>query len=254
MRIKRHWGWMTAGAVVLVGCGGADLTVQVVAEGSEGAVPQANLPVSFYPFDRDSVFDILEAEAETPRPQIPEDMIATFAEIRTLQEQWREREAEWSDVRDRMKTLSDEMAAMDPRARGTREYRAKFDEFQELEARERRLAQEKTELFDRFTVLQDGVTTRVDSFRVVRDSWEEETYEPYFDMETSLLAQLKRQMYEDTTNTAGYVTRRLPGGDWWVSTRIRVPRGEYYWNVRIDPAEMDTLQLNQGNGEERVRL
>lgn len=153
-----------------------------------------------------------------------------------------------------MKTLSDEMAAMDPRARGTREYRAKFDEFQELEARERRLAQEKTELFDRFTVLQDGVTTRVDSFRVVRDSWEEETYEPYFDMETSLLAQLKRQMYEDTTNTAGYVTRRLPGGDWWVSTRIRVPRGEYYWNVRIDPAEMDTLQLNQGNGEERVRL
>ncbi len=254
MRINRHSAWITAAAVVLAGCGGAEVTVQVLGEGPEGPVAQSNLPVSFYPFDRDSVFDILEVQAEIPRPEIPEDMLATFRQIRELQEQWRDREAEWSDVRDRMKTLSDEMAAADPRARGTREYRAKFDEFQSLEGRERRLNQEKTSLFDQFTALQNGLTSRIDSFRVARDSWEEEAYAPYFEMETDLVARLKRQVYEDTTNAAGYVTRRLPGGDWWVTTRIRVPRGEFYWNVKIDPADVDSLELNQQNGEEIIRL
>jgi hypothetical protein len=254
MRTYRLSTWIAAGAVfALAGCGGSDLTVQVVADGPEGPVPQAKLPVTFYPFDRDSIFDDLDAEASSPKPEIPEAMLNTFATIRGLQEQWRSKESEWSGVRDRMQTLSDEMNAMDPRARGTREYMSKYEEFESLEGREQALNNEKTELFERFTALQDSVTAQVDSFRIVRDNWEEEAYAGYFDIEQDLLTQLKREVYEDTTSAAGYVTRRLPGGDWWVTTRIRVPVGEFYWNLKVD-SDLDTLRLDSQNGEERIRL
>lgn len=235
-------------------CGGSEVTVQVLAEGTEGSVPQANLSVFFYPFDRDSVFAVLEQSADTPRPEIPVDMLATFQQIRSLQEEWRTRESEWSETRDRLQTLSEEMNAMDPRARGTREYMSRYEEFEQLEGVERRLNAEKERLFNEFTGLQDAVTGRVDSFRVVRDTWEDEAYAGYFDAETDLLQQLGRQVYEDTTNANGYVTRSLPGGDWWVTSRIRVPRGEFVWDVKIDPSQVDTLRLDAANGEERIRL
>ena len=133
MRGKRSFFLIIGTAVALSACGGSDVTVQVLGEGADGPIPQANLEVFFYPFDRDSVFDALDTEASTPKPQIPEEMLATFAEIRALQEEWRDKEAEWSEARDRMQILSEEMQAMDPRARGTREYMSKYEEFEQLE-------------------------------------------------------------------------------------------------------------------------
>jgi len=241
-------------AIVLGACGGSEVTVQVLGEGADGPVPEANLEVSFYPFDRDSVFDALDAEASSPKPEIPEDMLATFAEIRSLQEEWRQKESEWSESRDRMQTLSNEMQAMDPRARGTREYMSKYEEFQQLEGTEGRLNREKQALFNQFTAMQDSVTARVDSFKAVRDTWEDENYADYFDLEDSLVAELGRQVYTDTTNAEGYVTQSLPSGNWWVLTRIRVPAGEFVWNLQIDPTQVDTLRLDTSNGQERIRL
>ncbi len=245
---------LIAGAVALGACGGSDVTVQVLGEGADGPIPQGNLEVFFYPFDRDSVFDELDAAASTPKPQIPEEMLATFAEIRSLQEEWRAKESEWSDARDRMQTLSEEMQAMDPRARGSREYMAKYEEFEQLEGTEGRLDREKQGLFEQFTAMQDSVTTRVDEFKAVRDTWEDEAYAGYFDIEQELVTELGRQVFTDTTNADGYTTRSLPSGDWWVTSRIRVPAGEIVWNLLIDPAQVDTLRLEAANGEERIRL
>ena len=255
MRGNRFSFLILAGAgLALSACGGSDVTVQVLGEGADGPVPQANIEVFFYPFDRDSVFDVLEGEAATPKPEIPADMIATFEQIRSLQEEWRAKESEWSEARDRMQTLSEEMQAMDPRARGTREYMAKYEEFEQLEGNERRINSEKEALFEEFTALQDAITARVDSFRIVRDTWEDEAYAGYFDLEGSLVTELGRQVYADTTNADGYVTRFLPSGDWWINTRIRVPRGNFVWHIKIDPTQVDTLRLDRSNGEERVRL
>jgi hypothetical protein len=240
--------------LTLSACGGSDVAVQVLGEGPDGPLPQANLSVFFYPFDRDSVFDALEAQSSTPKPEIPADMLATFRQIRSLQEEWRLKEAEWSETRDRLSTLSEEMNAMDPRSRGTREYMARYEEFEQLEGVERRINSEKETLFNQFTAMQDSVTGRVDSFRVVRDTWEEEAYAGFFDIEQELITELGRQVFEDTTNADGYVTRSLPAGDWWVITRIRVPRGDFVWDTLIDPAQVDTLRLDSSNGEERIRL
>lgn len=255
MRGNRLFSAIAVGAgMALAACGGSEVTVQVLREGPEGPVPEANLSVFFYPFDRDSVFDQLDQRASTPKPEIPAEMLSTFAQIRSLQEEWRLKEAEWSETRDRLQTLSDEMNAMDARARGTREYMSRYEEFEQLESVERRLGSEKEALFNEFTALQDAVTEQVDSFRVVRDTWEDEAYAGYFDIEEELLTALGRQVFEDTTSAGGYVTRSLPSGDWWVKTRVRVPRGEFVWDILIDPSEVDTLRLDATNGEERIRL
>lgn len=254
MRGNRRSFVIVSAAIALSACGGSEVTVQVLGEGADGPVPQANLEVFFYPFDRDSVFDVLDAEASTPKPEIPPEMLATFAQIRSLQEEWRDKEAAWSEARDRMQTLSEEMQAMDPRSRGSREYMSKYEEFEQLEGVERRLNSEKQALFEQFTAMQDSVTNQVDSFKAVRDTWEDEAYAGYFEIEQSLVTELRRQIFADTTGTDGYVTRSLPSGDWWVNARMRVPVGEFAWSLRIDPSQVDTLRLDASNGEERIRL
>lgn len=254
MRGKRSSFMIIGAAIALGACGGSEVTVQVLAEGADGPIPQSNLEVFFYPFDRDSVFDALDREAASPKPEIPEEMLATFAQIRALQEQWREKEAEWSEARDRMQTLSEEMQGMDPRSRGTREYMSKYEEFEQLEGVEGRLDREKQTLFDQFTAMQDSVTTQVDEFKAVRDTWEDDAYAGYFDIEQSIVTESGLQVFADTTNAEGYVTQALPSGDWWVNARIRVPVGEFVWNYKIDPTQVDTLRLDVTNGDERIRL
>ncbi|MDP2469533.1 MAG: hypothetical protein Q8W46_01615 [Candidatus Palauibacterales bacterium] len=255
MRGNRLSFLIVGAAIALGACGGSEVTVQVLGEGADGPVPEANLEVYFYPFDRDSVFDALDSEASSPKPEIPEDMLATFNEISSLQEQWRQKESQWSEARDRMQTLSNEMQGMDPRARGTREYMSKYEEFQQLEGTEGRLNREKQTLFDRFTAMQDSVTARVDSFKAVRDTWEDENYADYFDIEETMVEELGRQVYTDTTNAEGYVTQSLPSGNWWVQTRLRTDvTHERVWSLLIDPTQVDTLRLETSNGQERIRL
>jgi hypothetical protein len=254
MRGNRRSFLIVSAAIALSACGRSEVTVQVLGEGADGPVPQANLEVFFYPFDRDSVFDALDAEASTPKPEIPQQMLATFAQIRSLQEEWREKESAWSEARDRMQRLSEEMQAMDPRSRGSREYMSKYEEFEQLEGVEGRLNSEKQALFEQFTAMQDSVTTQVDSFKAVRDTWEDEAYAGYFEIEQSLVTELGRQVFADTTGAEGYVTQLLPSGDWWVNARIRVPVGELAWSLQIDPSQVDTLRLDLSNGQERIRL
>jgi hypothetical protein len=254
MRGKRSSFLIIGAVVALSACGGSDVTVQVLGEGADGQIPQSNLEIFFYPFDRDSVFDALDTEAASPKPEIPEVMLATFAQIRALQEEWRDKEAEWSESRDRMQTLSEEMQAMDPRSRGTREYMSKYEEFEQLEGVEGRLNREKQALFEQFTAMQDSVTTQVDEFKAVRNTWEDDAYAGYFDIEQSIVTQQGRQVFADTTSANGFVTRALPAGDWWINARIRVPVGEFVWNLKIDPAQVDTVRLDVSNGDERLRL
>jgi hypothetical protein len=102
--------------------------------------------------------------------------------------------------------------------------------------------------------MQESVAVRVDSFKIVRDSWEESAYADYFDVQQEILKAAKAEVFSDTTGADGTVIRTLPSGNWWVVSRVQTPRGEIYWNVRIDPAEIETLRLSLENGEDRVRL
>ena len=73
MRVQRFSPALLIGAAMtLAGCGGSPITVEVVADGPNGPVPQANTEVRFFPFDRDSVFDVLDSQASMPKPQVSE--------------------------------------------------------------------------------------------------------------------------------------------------------------------------------------
>jgi len=229
-------------------------TVRVEADGSKGPVPQAYVSVFFYPFDRDSVFKQLDEQAADPRPEIPQELIERFGEIRSLQNDWREKEGEWTTTREEMQALSNRMLAMYARARGTREYMTLYERFEQLESLERRQARDKEAIFNQFTALQEAAMPLVDSYRETRDTWEDEVYAGYFDLEHSLTEGLGLQVIEDTTDNSGYVSRFLPPGDWWVKVRIRVPVGERTWNIKIDGSRDTTLWLSAENGEERARL
>lgn len=236
-------------AIVLTACGGGRLTVEVRTEAGEETQPVEDLEVQFLPFDRDSVFEALVAMAEEPEPQVPQDLRVQFDSVMALQETWRAVEEEWSEVREQLRQLSDRLQNMDPRGR---EYREAFDRFTQLEARERQLNRERQEAFDRFTTLQQATQVRIDSVRAVIESWESVAFENYGSVRDSILEALGREVYYDTTDASGMVTRSLPGGTWWVHTRVAIPNGELYWNEPVDPAQVDTLRLTPDVAERRL--
>jgi len=252
MRVQRFSPALLLGAALtLAGCGGSPITVEVVTDGPSGPVPQANIEVRFFPFDRDSVFDVLDSQASTPRPEVSTDMQATNEEIGALRVQYTAKDTEWAEGRDRLQILSAELQGLDRRSR---DYMQKYEEFGNLESQVNRLESEKVALFDQFTGIQESFAVRVDSFKIARDSWEEATYADYFDIEQEILRTTKSEVLADTTGVDGTFTLSVPAGDWWVVSRMPTARGELYWNVRIDPAEIETLRLSVENGEDRVRL
>ncbi|MFQ5690753.1 MAG: hypothetical protein ACE5HQ_10825 [Gemmatimonadota bacterium] len=236
----------------LSACGGGRVTVLVATQDAEGALkPMKDRPVRFLPFNRDSVFDALAARAEEPEPVVPEDLKEAFNEVSKLQQEWRQAEAEWSDVREQLKSLSERMRRMDPRSR---EYRRLFDQFNSLDRREKQLDRAKKQAFGKFDKLQKASLARADSIRAVRESWEDVAFRDYQSIVDSILSAEGKEIYEDTTGADGYVTQRLPSGDWYVHTRYSIPFGELYWNLLINPAEVDTVRLTRENAEERLQF
>ncbi|MGH7541117.1 MAG: hypothetical protein ACRELC_08970 [Gemmatimonadota bacterium] len=250
MRKQRFATLALVGAMLaLTACGGGRLTVEVRTETGGEMQPVEDLEVQFLPFDRDSLFEVLAESASEPEPQIPASLRAQFDSVAALQEAWRTAEAEWGEVRDELRQLSDRLRGLDPRSRG---YRESFDRFNELEARERQLNRQRQESFDRFTTLQQAAQVRMDSVRAVIEAWENVAFEDYGSMRDSIIEALGRELYYDTTDASGSVSRRLPGGAWWVYTRVAVPNGELYWNVALDPGQTDTLRLTVENAERRL--
>lgn len=238
---------LVASAAVVAAACGSGVTVEVTTDGPDGPQPQADLPITFLPFDRDSVFDALDQQAATPRPEMSDDLEAAAERVQNLQTDWREKEAEWSQTRDELRDLRarlDQLDARDP------DYRGLYQEFGNLEGVERRLDRERKAAFDAFTSAQNEVSTRLDSFRAVLTGWEDEAYSGYYDIEVELLD--GAEVLADTTNDMGHATVSLPSGNWWVFTRAPVAEGELYWNVRVP--DTDTLRLDPANAELRARL
>lgn len=235
-------------APLLAACG-SELSVEVYTEGADALQPVEDLEVQFLPFDRDSLFGTLAADAQSAEPEIPADLEAANDSVLVLQEAWREAESAWNEVRDSLRQLSDRLRSLDQRSR---EYRELFDRFGPMEQRERAANRRRQETFDRFTALQQATQARLDSMRAVITAWEDVAFADYADIRDSLVEALGREIVYDTTNAEGRITRALPGGIWWVHTRVAIPSGEFYWNVQVDPGQVDTLRLEPSNAERRL--
>ncbi len=235
----------------LAGCGGGEVTVQVMGDQVEGeSAPVSDLPVSFIPYDRDSVFDALAATAPEPEPSMDPELVAATEEVARLQAEWRSTEDEWATVRDSLKNLSDRLQNMDPRSR---EYRQLYEQFNQLDQRESRLRRENEAAFAAFDSLQRATLRRSDSMRAVMEAWEEVAFENYLDVVAELEEARGAETIEDTTDADGFVRQRLRGSPWYVSTRLPTQWGHLYWNIRIDPAGADTLILTPDLAERRMQ-
>lgn len=228
---------------------GSELTVEVFTEAGDGVQAVSDLEVQFLPFDRDSLFRDISSRASTPEPQVPADVRAANDSVLVLQATWRVVESRWNETRDSLRGISDQLSRLDPRDPN---YRPLFERFNSMEGRERSLNRERQTAFDTFTRLQQSTQSRLDSVRVVIEAWEEVAFAEYGDIEVALLEALGREIVLDTTDAEGRLTRALPGGAWWVHTRVAIPAGELYWNVVTDPGAADTLRLDPANAERRL--
>lgn len=246
MRNHRVSMFTVAGAVVLAAGCGSSVTVAVTTEGADGAEAQANVPVQVLPFDRDSVFDVLDSQASSPRPEMSAELQAERARVNELQAQWQDVNRQWAEARDNLQQLSTRLQNMDSR---DPDYRRLFDQFNQGESVVNRLTRDLDASFEQFTSAQEAVAAATDSFKIVRDLWEDEAYEGYFAIQEQLLG--GADVLEDTTDASGHATIPISGGDWWVSSRVPTASGELYWNVRVSG---DTVVLNESNGVSRDRL
>lgn len=236
---------------MLAACGGSELTVVVLAGEGDEPQPVADLPLELLPFNRDSVFEVLAAQAEEPEPQIPADLQAQFDSVAALQEVWRAAEAEWAEAREALQNLSSRLQQLDRRSR---EYQQLYRQFDGLESAERRLNTARQQAFQEFDELQLQTLGRADSVRAVIEAWEDIAFMDYMDIEAGILESQGREIVYDTTDAGGAATQSLPSGTWFVHTRLSLPFSELYWNVPVDPAATDTLRLTRGNAEERIKF
>jgi hypothetical protein len=208
----------------------------LVDEQTQEARPLENLPVRLLPYDRDAIFDSLEAAYPEPEPTIPPEMMVERDQIIQAEREWRSSEDRWSTARDSLQALSRELDRMGQQGlRATPQYQQQFRQFERLESDARAAQQRSQAAFARYDQLQRTFLTRADSIRVVREQWADRAYADFDRVVNNRLRAAGREELADTSDASGVVRfRGVPRGRWWVYARYTLPFEELYWNLPIE--------------------
>jgi hypothetical protein len=240
--------------LLLIACDrGTAVIVQAQLEQNGQPTPIENLPFEILPYDRDAVFDSLEAAYDEPEPQIPPEMLAQQQQVQQAQSEWRTAEERWGQVRTRLREIATRMEQMQRDGqRGRPEYQTLFREFEQLEPEARQQQQRMNEAFARFDQLQRGFIARADSIRVAREAWAERAFVDYDRVVDERLRADGRNPVADTTRAGGVSRVRVGEGNWWVYSRYTLPFSEMYWNVPITVrGDSVVVQLNESTAQAR---
>jgi hypothetical protein len=247
-----------SGASFLAACGDAELIVHAqqmeATDGASGEVKAVkDLPIRLVPYDRDVLFDSLQAAHPVPQPAIPDTLLAMREAMAAAQAEWNEAERRWGIVRDSLATISKALEGM---SRAGGEYRLLFRDFQDLEPQESALRRQSDAAFQRFTNLQSQVVAQSEEIRILREQWEDEAFESVDQLIYARLKELGRQELADTTTAAGVAQFKAQPGKWWVTARYELPYQELYWNIPVDiergtPTE---IRLTRENALVRPKL
>jgi hypothetical protein len=251
VRFLTHAG-LAAGLIVLGACTG-QVTVQAQLEGEDGATtPLRELEVMALPYDRDAIFDSLEAASGTPAPQVPDSLVELQAEIAAAQSEYSEAESRWGEARDSAKTLTEALGPMNP---ASATYRLMHRDFLEQEIRIRDTERTRDRAFDHFTALRDRFTQSAQEYSVRREAWGEDAFAPVDSIIMVRLDQLGREVAADTTDANGIAVFALKTGQWWIHARYELPFDELYWNepVTVARGEPTVVQLTRATAEVRPR-
>jgi hypothetical protein len=244
--------------LALSACGNPQVFVEA-SYTEEGAAERrllADLPVRLLPYDRDAIFDSLEAAFAEPEPSIPPEVLQQQQVVQQAQTEWRRAEERWTTVRDSLRVLSDGLQRMQQQGlRGTPQYRQAFEQFNRLDDEEDRVQAQMNQAFGRFDQLQRTALAQADSIRVVREAWAERAFSDFDRVVADRLRQSGREEMADTTNAQGVSRMRVPAGRWWVYARYTLPFQELYWNIPIEVSGDSTgIVLNEQNAQVRPVL
>lgn len=219
----------------------------------EGTVPLAELPIRLLPYDRDAIFDSLEAAAPEPEPAVPPDILEAQQRVQQAQMEWRDAEERWNTVRDSLRNIADRLQEMGSQGlRGTPQYRQLFERFGRLEAEERQVNQRNQQAFARFDQLQRETLTRADSIRAVQEAWAERAFADFPSIVEARLKDMRQEEIADTTDANGRAVIRAPKGQWWVYARYTLPYEELYWNLPVEfTGDSTQVQLTVETAERR---
>lgn len=246
-------------AFLLPACGPGEAVVTVEVDmlnaetGEREPRAIADLPVEFLPYDRDAIFDSLEAVAPSPEPMLPEALVIARDSIAAARIEWQDGEARWLALRDRMQEILNEMEDYLP-AEPT--YRVLFAEFNTAEGEVVRAERTKDAAFARFERLQQATFSEMEAFNVRVQAWEEEAFADWSTIVTARLRSLGLDEMADTTDATGIARLAPAPAQWWVYARLPVATDELYWNVPVTiergvPVE---VRLNRANAEVRPIL
>jgi hypothetical protein len=241
--------------LVATGCGRPQLVAEaaLVDETSGERLALADLPVRLLPYDRDAIFDSLEAAHPVPEPATPPDIVQARQEVQTAQQQWRTAEDRWLTIRDELRTILEQLQQMEGQGlRGTPQYAQQFARFNQLESQEQQAQQQVTQAFNRFDQLQQQTLAAADSIRIQQEMWADDAFADFNRVVVQKLRDLGREEQADTTNAQGFARFRVPSGNWWVYARYTLPYEELYWNIPVEVAGDSThVGLNRENAEVR---
>lgn len=246
-------------ALLVVACGPGQVVVTAEIEmpdpQGDGTVTRAlsGMEVQLLPYDRDQIFDSLEAAHPDPEPEIPDSVVEARDQVAQAQREWRQFETRWNTLRDTLQTISQ---AMEELSRGEARYVALFREFQDLEGELQTVERQMERAFQRFDSLQQGIIQQSEQVRMARDAWADEAFADAFDVIEAKIRASGMEPVVDTTDASGTVTVQAPPGQWWVHARHELPYSELYWNEPIEvsrdaPTE---IRLTRANAEERPNL
>lgn len=238
--------------VMLAACGGDQVTIQVTIPDQNGVeTPVPGVRFIILPYDRDSILQVLEQRAPSPRP--------STARLDSLFQAFREPFTSYlrlSADRDRLQATQDTLAArLEGLGRDTPEYQAQYARFQEVRDSLDRVAAQAERARQLLDQTRRTVMPEADSLRSRIAAWEDTAYQAYDSITARLAGPLARaDAITDSTRADGWATVALKSGDWWVYARainVQDPNAEWYWNIRI---EGDTVRLRPSNGRSRPRF
>jgi hypothetical protein len=221
--------------LLVAACDTRRASVRVTIPDLDGVeTPVAGLPVTFLPYDRDSIIAVLEERAE-PRPHA--------AELDSLFRRFRSPFTEYltiSGAADRLRRDSAGAAADSARARAIRD---------SLIGLAPALTRARSEL-DR---ARAELWPIMDSLRAAVRRWRSETYAEWDSIVRTLPDRRLANPVVDTTGPDGWVTVALTRVRWWVTASSidpRDPNAEWYWNLAVTG---DSLRLDPRTGRNRPR-
>ena len=232
--------------MLVIACGGPhDVTVEVrLPDLASVERPVPGLPIILLPYDRDSLLDVLEAQAPAPRPHVSaldslfEAFRGPYLEIA--------RAAHFVErYRDSLTVLR---AALDTLDRADEAYHTRFQLFAQLRDSLTRSERRRESAAVELRRARESFVPLTDSLRMEVRLWEDSTFRGYDSVVNNLVEDTGRQGLTDTTSVDGRVAMRIGRGAWWVYARawdVEDPNSEWYWNILI---KTDTVVLNSGNG------